>query len=51
MLVFRPQKKLLSYKGFDIILKSNNATEDEKKFDDITFELRIIIESILKEIA
>lgn len=51
MLVFKPKKELLKYKGYSVYIKSEDATEDEGKFDRITTELRVLLESIFRELV
>ncbi len=43
MLVYRPTQLLLKYKGHEVIMRSENHTEDSTKFDKDALELRILI--------
>ena len=47
----RPQRLLLKYKGYDVVIKSPYTTEDGEKFDAIATELRVMLESILREVV
>ncbi len=48
MLVHRPSKKLLTFKGYDIIVKSHNPTESVEKFDAVCMEFGLLIKSLLE---
>ncbi len=50
MLVHRPHKELLKYKGYPVTISSPYATEDYEKFDAIATQLRVLLESILTEV-
>lgn len=46
ILVHRPQSLITRYKGYEVLVKSNNATEDVRKFDSIVLELQLMLKDL-----
>lgn len=43
MLVYRPHQLVIKLRGHDVIIRSDNQTEDATKFDKDATELRVLI--------
>ncbi len=46
LLVHRPKALITRYKGYDVFVKSNNTTEDGKKFDTVVLELQLMLKDL-----
>ena len=49
LLVRKPTEELFKYKGYSVIVQSDNPTEDGKRFDADVLELRMLITSALQD--
>lgn len=50
MLVYRPHHLILKFRGHDVIIRSENQTQDATSFDKDAVDLRVLLVSALGDI-
>jgi hypothetical protein len=48
MLVCRPKKEILKYKGYSLVLESQDQTQDLERFEKTQLELQLLLKSLLE---